>query len=219
MSYNHAFTRKAFKLATGDDLSSSNIIHRMLHPAQDLQLMESIQHDVGLAPGLALYFDDEHVLVYELAKADQLPAEHQSFYGKASEAGDWLGVTWELCLAPTEKDRQAEVITSGDQGYIEKLRTDLNASFRPVVDGLNVDGCDVEVIDSFGDLYAVTCRLAAKSHNEVMHILALDERAAVEAALRKLCVAAGVDPDPLSKNHPSCFVVSAKRIGTHQIAF
>ncbi|HHX6290056.1 TPA: hypothetical protein ACVGJS_003642 [Pseudomonas aeruginosa] len=61
MSYNHAFTRKAFKLATGDDLSSSNIIHRMLHPAQDLQLMESIQHDVGLAPGLALYFDDEHV--------------------------------------------------------------------------------------------------------------------------------------------------------------
>lgn len=219
MSYNQAFTRKAFKLAMGDDLASSNIIHRMLHPAQDLELLESIQHDVGLAPGLAVYSDDEHVLVYELAKVDQLPAEHYPFYDKASEAGERLGVTWELCLAPSGDDQQAVVVTSGDQSYIEKLAADLNASFRPVVNGLDVDGCDVEVIDSFGDLYAVTCRLTSKSQNEVLHILALDERIAVEAALRKLCVSAGVDPDPLSKNHASCFVVSAKRIGTHQIVF
>lgn len=94
------------------------ILFRSIHPAQDQDLLSSIRHDVGLAPGLALLYDDEHVLIYDQEEVNSLPGEPRISYRAASSVSTWLGVAWESRVNTDNPDSPIEVLSSGCQEHI-----------------------------------------------------------------------------------------------------
>lgn len=213
MKITNAFTRQVGQLENTDD-PATPILFRSIHPAQDQDLLSSIRHDVGLAPGLALLYDDEHVLIYDQEEVNLLPGEHQNFYRAASSISTWLGVAWELCVNTDNPDSPIEVLSSGCQEHIERLATALNDSIQPSTSVLVPLRSVVHEVDPNGSLYAVTCRLADDDDDSVYHVRCADEGTAQEVAIRNLYEEAGSSPDPTAEGHRQHYIITSQLVAT-----
>ena len=129
MKIHNAITREAAKLEFAYD-SQTEFLYRQIHPAQDLDLLNTIELDFGLAPGLALDFDDTHVLVYRSEDKWELALVHKEFFNASSCCASWCGLVWELCLNTDHPTVPIEVISSGEKTYIQEMAAALNAAFQ-----------------------------------------------------------------------------------------
>lgn len=213
MNILRAFTRQVAQL-DNSEVPTNPILYRAIHPAQDLALLKSIECDVGLAPGLALLYDDDQVLVYLEELVCQLPEEHSDFYKNANGYHDWLGLTWELCVQTDDPDFPVEVLSSGAQAYVDALAAALNKTLQPSAEEVElvpVPGA-VHVVDPAGNLYAVSCRLEHDDDDSVYHVRCGDEITAQECALKQLYEEAGSDPQPGSEGYRQHFIITSQMV-------
>jgi len=213
MKIQKAITREAAKLEFDYD-STTEFLYRQVHPAQDLELLKSIEFDVGLAPGLRLSFDADQVLVYRTEDGQQLELEHKEFFDAASCCADWCGLVWELCLVTDHPTVPVEVISTGEKDYIEKLAAALNEVFRKASQALELVPSAVSVVDPAGSLYAVSCRLQNDDDDSVYHVRCADESEAQAAALQQLYEEADCDQDPSSPVYRPHFIITSQLIAS-----
>jgi len=213
MKIQKAITREAAKLEFDYD-STTEFLYRQVHPAQDLELLKGIEFDVGLAPGLRLSFDADHVLVYRPEDEQQLALEHKEFFDGASCCADWCGLVWELCLVTDHPTVPIEVISSGEKGYIEELADALNEAFSKASQALELVAGAVTVTDPAGSLYAVTCRLHDDDDDSVYHVRCADESEAQIAALQQLYEEADCNQDPGSPDYRPHFIITSQLIAS-----
>lgn len=213
MKIQNAITREAAKLEFDYD-STTEFIYRQVHPAQDLELLKSIEFDVGLAPGLSLSFDDEHVLVFRSDDEQELELEHKEFFAGSFCSADWCGLVWELCLVTDHPTVPAEVISTGEKAYIQELADALNGVISRASQALELVPGVVAVQAPAGGLYAVSCRLHGDDDDSVYHVRCSDESAAQAAALQQLYEEADCDQDPASPEYRPHYIITSQLIAS-----
>lgn len=213
MKIQNAITREAAKLEFDYD-STTEFLYRQVHPAQDLELLKSIEFDVGLAPGLSLSFDAEHVLVYRAENERELAIEHKEFFDASSCCADWCGLVWELCLVTDHPTVPVEVISTGEKAYIQELAAALNGVIDKASQAMELVPGTVTVEDPAGGLYAVSCRLHGDDDDSVYHVRCTDESAAQAAALQQLYEEACCDQDPASPEYRPHYIITSQLIAS-----
>lgn len=211
MKIQKAITREAAKLEYNYD-SKTEFLYRQVHPAQDLELLKCIEFDVGLAPGLSLSFDAEHVLVYRTEDEQELAHEQKEFIADSSCSADWCGLVWELCLVTDHSTVPVEVISTGEKAFIQDMAAALNGVINRASQAMElVPGVVAEQAPD-GGLYAVSCRLYGDDDDSVYHVRCEGESAAQAAALQLLYQEAGCDQDPASPHYRPHFIITTQLI-------
>lgn len=213
MKIQKSITREAAKLEFDYD-STTEFLYRQVHPAQDLELLKSIEFDVGLAPGLTLSFDADHVLVYRSEDEQQLALEHKEFFDAGSCCADWCGLVWELCLVTDHPTVPVEVISTGEKNYIQELADALNGVFNKASEALELVPGAVTVTDPAGGLYAVSCRLHEDDDDSVYHVRCANESEAQASALQQLYEEAACDQEPSSSDYRPHYIVTSQLIAS-----